>query len=300
MSTNGWTSNDIGLRWLNDVFLPETAAGDETRILLIDGHGSHATPQFMTKCAENNVKPIYLLPHSSHVLQPLDLACFSVVKSRYRDQIANLSRFEDSAQVKKIRFIQYYNTARKEGLTSSTIKSGWRAAGIVPWDPRKVIRSSQVPQEHTQAVPQTPRRKQRLSTEGLYTTPQNRRDFERLASLLPASIETNRTIRTVLQKASKAIDRFHHQSVIQSRTMKAYEIQIQEHKNKRRKKVAIDANETFATVEKIIATKAVVALNQPVWDEQQKVQEARRTANVMIANQLEAFTHQFHINEVVG
>jgi hypothetical protein len=127
------------------VFIPETACGDETRILLLDGHGSHATNEFMIKCIENNIKPVYLIPHSSHVLQPLDLACFSLVKSRYRKEIANLSRCEDSAQVKKIRFIQYYAKARQIGLSPNQIKSGWKASGIVPWDPRKVIESSQIP-----------------------------------------------------------------------------------------------------------------------------------------------------------
>ena len=103
----------------------------------------------------------------------------------------------------------------------------------------------------------------------------------------------------VLQKASKAIDQFHHQHVVQSQAMKAYELQLQEQKNKRRKKVAIDANEAFATVEKIIATKAVVALQQPKWDEQMKAQEAQRTASVMLANRIAAFQHEFHIADVV-
>jgi hypothetical protein len=104
-SENAWTSNDIGYRWLCDVFLPETQVANETRILLVDGHSSHASPQFMAKCIKNNVKVIYLIPHASHVLQPLDLACFSVIKSRYREQIANLSRFKDLAPIKKVRFI---------------------------------------------------------------------------------------------------------------------------------------------------------------------------------------------------
>ena len=132
----------------------------------------------MYECFRNDVKLVYLLPHSSHVLQPLDLACFSVIKSRYRAQIADLARYEDSAPIKKIRFIEYYHKARTEGLTASTIRSGWRAAGIIPWDPRKVIRSSQVAQNRTTnlpATPQTPQsRKRRLSINLSITTPQNK------------------------------------------------------------------------------------------------------------------------------
>jgi DDE superfamily endonuclease/Tc5 transposase DNA-binding domain/helix-turn-helix, Psq domain len=54
-SNNGWTSNDIGLRWLDEVFLPETENNGETRLLLVDGHGSHTSTEFMWKCYKNNV-----------------------------------------------------------------------------------------------------------------------------------------------------------------------------------------------------------------------------------------------------
>jgi ribosome recycling factor len=294
VSTNGWTSNEIGLRWLDEVFLPETAMDNETRILLIDGYGSHTTSQFMTKCIEHNVKVVYLIPHSSHVLQPLDLACFSLIKSRYRDQIANLSRFEDSAHIKKIRFIQYYDKAREIGLTPSIIRSGWRAAGIEPWDPLKVITSSQVPQQQAQDITQTPQRKSQLAIELCLTTPQNRRDFDRLVDLLLPSIESQRSTRMVLKKASKAMDRLHHHHVIQSQTITAYETQIQELKNKRKKKATIDSNEGFASMERIIATKAVVALQQPLWDEQKAAQDARNVSNALQANQMAAHMFEFH------
>ena len=55
----------------------------------MDGYGSYTQPNFIAKCIKNNVKVIYLPPYASHVLQPLDLACFLVIKSRYREQIAN-------------------------------------------------------------------------------------------------------------------------------------------------------------------------------------------------------------------
>jgi len=108
VSTNGWTSNAIGLRWLTDVFIPKQSVVMRHESCSLMGMVAMQTDEFMLKCIKNNIKPVYLIPHSSHVLQPLDLACFSLLKSRYREEITNLSRFEDSAQVKKVRFIQYY------------------------------------------------------------------------------------------------------------------------------------------------------------------------------------------------
>src|SRR6266702_8203117 len=79
-----------------------------------------------------------------HVLQPLDLLCFCLIKSKYREQIAELACIDDAALIKKHCFIKYYYKVRGEGLTVRTIKSGWRASGIYLWNPRKGLESSQV------------------------------------------------------------------------------------------------------------------------------------------------------------
>lgn len=47
-SPNGWSSNDIAVRWLEDVFIPQMDAirgeGQEDAVLLIlDGHKSHTS-----------------------------------------------------------------------------------------------------------------------------------------------------------------------------------------------------------------------------------------------------------------
>lgn len=49
VSPNGWTTDQIGLSWLQNIFIPATNGGHTTGIyhlLVLDGHGSHLTPQF--------------------------------------------------------------------------------------------------------------------------------------------------------------------------------------------------------------------------------------------------------------
>jgi len=48
VSPNGWTSDQIGLRWLQKVFIPETTSRTtgKYRLLILDGHGSHLVPKF--------------------------------------------------------------------------------------------------------------------------------------------------------------------------------------------------------------------------------------------------------------
>ena len=105
-SENGWTSNSIGLEWLQNIFLPNTTPRQgQWRLLILDGHGSHTPIDIMWTCWKNKVYTLYLPAHASHVLQPLDLATFSVVKSKYRDQIRALSALDDAAPIKKERFV---------------------------------------------------------------------------------------------------------------------------------------------------------------------------------------------------
>jgi hypothetical protein len=63
-SENGWTSNQIALAWLTDVFIPETKpSGDnEARLLILDGHGSHITTDFLWTCKQNNIYLVFLPP----------------------------------------------------------------------------------------------------------------------------------------------------------------------------------------------------------------------------------------------
>ncbi|KIN07009.1 hypothetical protein OIDMADRAFT_46918 [Oidiodendron maius Zn] len=46
---NGWTIDDTALEWLQKVFILQTALHDlsEARLLVLDGHGSHETIEFM-------------------------------------------------------------------------------------------------------------------------------------------------------------------------------------------------------------------------------------------------------------
>ncbi len=83
-SKNGWIANHIAFNWLTKIFLPETKPpGNEARLLILDGHGSHHTTEFLWECKTNNIWLVFLPPHLTHVLQPLDLSCFCPIKSKY-------------------------------------------------------------------------------------------------------------------------------------------------------------------------------------------------------------------------
>ncbi|KAI1007793.1 hypothetical protein K3495_g446 [Podosphaera aphanis] len=125
---NGWTTNSTAVEWLKEVFLPSTAPGDvqEKRLLNIDGDGSHETTEFMFMCFQNNVNFIFLPPHASHVLQPLDRWVFGPLKTAYRKQLGLIGQRDAGTVTDKRNFIPHYNKARQVALTSKNIISGWK------------------------------------------------------------------------------------------------------------------------------------------------------------------------------
>jgi DDE superfamily endonuclease len=78
---NAFTTNIIGLKWLKEVFLPFTARDPpRRRVLIMDNQASHIATEFLFECYQNNVYAFFLLPHTSHACQPLDVCPFSQLK----------------------------------------------------------------------------------------------------------------------------------------------------------------------------------------------------------------------------
>ena len=117
VSANGWTSDKIGLRWLQKLFIPSTNSRvrGRFRLLILDGHGSHLTPQFDRICAENDIIPLCMPPHASHLLQPLDVGCFAVVKRAYGRFVSDLAR-QGYNHIDKYDFLDDYQRARLEAF----------------------------------------------------------------------------------------------------------------------------------------------------------------------------------------
>ncbi|KAF6528117.1 hypothetical protein HZS61_008419 [Fusarium oxysporum f. sp. conglutinans] len=110
-SDNGWTDNHIAVEWLKQVYLPQTQPEDESdaRLIILDGHRSHVSDEWMATCFLNNVYCCYLPAHCSHGLQPLDNGVFNASKAAYRKELQKLTSLTDSAPVDKVNFIKAYH-----------------------------------------------------------------------------------------------------------------------------------------------------------------------------------------------
>ncbi|KAM4060304.1 DDE superfamily endonuclease [Hirsutella rhossiliensis] len=112
---NGWTSDQTAVEWLEKVFIPRTQPPDpsERRLLVLDGHGSHETVDFMYLCYQHQIHLLSYLPY---------LSCAATARF-----VGFLSLLTDSSPVGKQNFLSCYQKAREQALTVSNIKGGWKA-----------------------------------------------------------------------------------------------------------------------------------------------------------------------------
>lgn len=73
-------------------------------------------------------------PHSLHLLQPLDVSCFAVLKRSYGRQVEGLMRTGVN-HIDKPDFLTAYVSARKEAMAIDIVCSGFVATGLVLYNP---------------------------------------------------------------------------------------------------------------------------------------------------------------------
>jgi DDE superfamily endonuclease len=141
LSDNGWTNDQLGLEWVKH-FNTHTEARTKgtNRLLILDGHGSHATPEFDRYCKANHIVTLCMPAHTSHLLQPLDVSCFSPLKRFYGLKVQDLVRC-GIQHIDKDDFLEIYCKIRPIALTKDNIRSGFQATGLIPYAPERVLSS---------------------------------------------------------------------------------------------------------------------------------------------------------------
>ncbi|KAF1923573.1 uncharacterized protein M421DRAFT_74976 [Didymella exigua CBS 183.55] len=69
-------------------------------------------------------------PHSSHLLQPLDVACFSPLKRLYSDEVSALAR-SCIYYINKETFLPAFKLAFSKAFTRENVCAGFRGARLV-------------------------------------------------------------------------------------------------------------------------------------------------------------------------
>jgi hypothetical protein len=141
VSDNGWTTDELSIEWVRH-FNRHTASCTHGvyRLLILDGHSSHSTPEFDHYCTENNIITLCMPPHTSHLLQLLGVSCFSLLKRAYGQEIQELA-CQGVYYIDKIDFLMIYTQIRPRVFTEQNIKAGFEATGLISYSLHHVLSS---------------------------------------------------------------------------------------------------------------------------------------------------------------
>ncbi|KAJ6020072.1 hypothetical protein N7499_003031 [Penicillium canescens] len=101
------------------------------RLVLCDRFGAHMTRQFVQFCEKNNIILFFLLSHTSHVLQPLDVGVFSVYK-HWHSEAVEAATMTGCRKFSKDEFLHSIGEIRRKTFKPHTIKLGFKLTGLWP------------------------------------------------------------------------------------------------------------------------------------------------------------------------
>jgi hypothetical protein len=139
LSESGFTSDTLTYRFLQH-FIQHTHSGPETpyKILLMDNHGSHLSPQFVLLARANNIVPFTFPAHLTHCMQPLDVGVFQSYKHWHNKAIqCALETLDFDYTISS--FLRDLSEIRSKTFKRTTIQNAFMSSGMWPINRQKVV-----------------------------------------------------------------------------------------------------------------------------------------------------------------
>jgi hypothetical protein len=104
----------------------------QRHLMVLDGLTSHVTVNVIIKAYKAALDMVTLLSHTSHALQPLDVACFKPFKIAFRAYRDIWTIANKGQQCKKEDLAQLVSLSLKKALTPQNIQAGFKTTKILP------------------------------------------------------------------------------------------------------------------------------------------------------------------------
>ncbi|KAF7571217.1 hypothetical protein PtrM4_112190 [Pyrenophora tritici-repentis] len=257
VSLNGWTNNQLALAWLEhfDTHTKRHTVGGY-RLLIIDGHESHCSVEFQDLCKEKDIILLCMPAHSSHLLQSLDVACFSPLKRKYGDAVSSLARNRTN-YISKETFLPAFKAAFEQSITKENIQAGFRAAGLVPHDPQAVLSKLDV-------VVQTPKQSPQRAATWEAQTPRNACEVEAQSTLIRQRVRNRpgssaSSLDEKIAQLSKGAQQIAHEMVLLREKVGSLEAALDtatKRKSRKRRYVRTEETLNIGEVQEVLAEQA--------------------------------------------
>ena len=135
LSESGYTNDRLSFEWIKHFNLQtEKNKKGKYWLLIIDGHSSHLTNEFIDYCWAEDIISFLLPAHTTHLLQPLDIGIFQSYKHYHQESLEESIRY-GGVDYKKMVFLAGLTKIRKHTFKHGTIKFAFRKAGLIPFSP---------------------------------------------------------------------------------------------------------------------------------------------------------------------
>ena len=142
ISKNGWMNSENFDEWFSTTVVPWARRKEGEKVIIGDNLSSHISLKVLLLCETHNINFVLLPPHSTDKCQPLDVAFFAPQKRAWRKILEDFKmKNPSSSSLDKSIFPQLLRKLiQNTGLRNEeNLKAGFRACGIVPFDPERVL-----------------------------------------------------------------------------------------------------------------------------------------------------------------
>jgi hypothetical protein len=277
VSENGWTNNQLGLEWLKhfDEHTKSRQVGSY-RLLILDGHESHLNQDFKDYCLVRKILTLCMPAHSSHILQPLDVVCFSPLKLKYSQRVRDLAR-RRVYHINKEGFLPAFKAAFLDVFTYENCQKAFEATGLVPLNAQRVIDRLEVRLRTPSpvALPETPWQSR---------TPSNTYEFGSQSKLVRESfVRSPTSAQEGFSKLVKGAEEMLHENVLIKARVRELEEQVAEltkRRGRKRKRIQTGGTIEFGAgalqVAKSASTARTLSKKGSSRGSQEKTQPAQR------------------------
>ncbi|XP_053374904.1 uncharacterized protein LOC128547163 [Mercenaria mercenaria] len=141
MSESGWSNTDVFRKYLKNHFM-KFAPGrqGEKIILLLDGHRSLVAFDLSEWAKLMNIIIFVLPAHTSHILQPLDVACYGPFQRIYNNLCHKVMR-QTSDAITRYNIREIACKAYSKDLCAENLHAAFQRTGIYPINKEAIPRS---------------------------------------------------------------------------------------------------------------------------------------------------------------
>ena len=133
LSPNEWMNWELFTSWFTVHFL-QYGHRDRPLLLLMDGHSSHYSPATITFAAEKGMILFTMPPNTTHLMQPLDRACFSPLKMNAQREMCHQFRMNNPGRAITLYDFNSVSWSMVQAMSMTNVLQLFKVTGIYPFN----------------------------------------------------------------------------------------------------------------------------------------------------------------------